>query len=206
MAPTDVPSPIDLRSPIDASEWERTAQLRSGRAEIFRAFVEQLSRVSKTHPRILELGSGPGFLASSVLDGLPGASMTLLDFSSAMHDLARARLEARAEGICFVQIDFKRAGWIEGLGTFDAVITNQALHELRHKQHARKFHEQVRTLLGAGAPYLVSDHFHGDGGMTNHELFMTVDEQRQALLDAGFRCVEEVRKAGSLVLHCARGS
>ena len=39
----DVPSPLDLRDPRDARDWERTAQDRPGRAEIFRAFARELA-------------------------------------------------------------------------------------------------------------------------------------------------------------------
>jgi len=39
--------------------------------------------------------------------------------------------------------------------------------------------------------------------MSNDQLYMSVAEQRQALLDAGFRNVRLVLQKGSLVLHRA---
>src|SRR5688500_15229823 len=88
----DVPSPIDLRDPRDAREWERTAQERPGRAEIYQASGRELLALGKCDLTILELGSGPGFLAACLLDTLPAVRLTLLDFSAPMHILARARL------------------------------------------------------------------------------------------------------------------
>src|SRR5687768_9932631 len=134
MIEQDVPSRINLRDPRDAREWERTAQERPGRAEIFQAFGRELLLRGKGDVTVLELGSGPGFLAVYLLDALPPICLTLLDFSAPMHNLARARLGQRATQVDFVERNFKEPGWSQDLGQFDAVITNQAVHELRHKR------------------------------------------------------------------------
>lgn len=198
----DVPSPIDLRDAADAREWERGAPDRPGRAEMFQAFREQLSTL-KPDMRVLELGSGPGFLAAYLLDAFPAARLTLLDFSAAMHDLARARLGAHVDRVRFVERSFKEPGWNQGLGQFDVVVTNQAVHELRHKRHAADLHARVRAVLVPAGTYLVSDHFFGDTGLSNDQLYMTVEEQRDALLRAGFSEVVRVAGAGTLVMHRA---
>jgi SAM-dependent methyltransferase len=199
----DVPSPIDLCDPGDAREWERTAQERPGRAEIFQAIGRELLAFGKSDLTVLELGSGPGFLAAYVLDILPAVRLTLLDFSAAMHELARARLGPRATGVRFVERSFKEPDWSRGLGPFDAAITNQAVHELRHKRYAPPLHAQVRGVLKPGGVYLVSDHFFGEDGLPNDQLYMSVAEQRGALLGAGFLAVEKVAAAGSLAMHRA---
>jgi SAM-dependent methyltransferase len=199
----DVPSPVDLCDPKDALEWERSAQDRPGRAEIFQAIGRELGALGRRDVSVLELGSGPGFLADYLLDALPAVRLILLDFSAAMHDLARARLGRRAGRVTQVERSFNEPGWSQSLGRFDAVITNQAVHELRHKRHATQLHTVVRDVLKPGAPYLVSDHFFGDGGLRNDQLYMTVAEHRDALLRAGFSNVEQVTTAGSLVLHRA---
>ena len=142
-------------------------------------------------------------LAAYLLDTLPAVRLTLLDFSAPMHDLARARLGPRATRVNLVERSFKEPGWSQGLGRFDAVITNQAVHELRHKRYAAPLHAAVKDVLKPGGPYLVSDHFFGDGGLQNDQLYMTVAEQRDALLTAGFPEVQKVAAAGTLVMHRA---
>ena len=199
----DVPSPIDLRDAGDAREWERTAPDRPGRAEMFRAFREQLSTL-KPDMSILELGSGPGFLAAYLIDAFPDARLTLLDFSAAMHDLARIRLGSHARCVRFIERSFKEPGWNRGLGLFDAVITNQAVHELRHKRHAVGLHAGVRATLAPAGIYLVCDHYFGEGGLANDQLYMTPEEQRDALLKAGFSKVARVAGADTLVMHCGK--
>ncbi len=201
--PIDVPSPIDLTSPEAAAEWERTAmEKRPWRVEFFDCFASEIGKL-RGEVAILELGSGPGFLANHLLSRLPLAHMTLLDFSPAMHALAKARLGSLAARATFVLADFKTPDWSSGLGKFDFVVTHQAVHELRHKRHASSLHRQVKPLLLGTGAYLVCDHYAGEDGMRNDRLYMSVDEQRQALLAAGFPHVAEIKRKGGLVLHRA---
>ena len=154
----------------------------------------------------MELGSGPGFLAQHLLQALPELALdyVALDFSAAMHALARERLGPLAAQVRFIERSFKAPDWPQDLGLFDHVLTHQAVHELRHKRHASALHRQVRRLLSPGGSYWVCDHWAGPGGMANDELYMSVNEQAQALRDAGFSQVEPVLALGGMVLHRAR--
>lgn len=202
----DVPSPIDLRLMADAREWESTAMFkRPCRAEFFAAFASAIASAFLPVRRVLELGSGPGFLAEHLLNCLPTVSYVALDFSSAMHQLAAARLGSLASRVEFVERSFRESSWPEGLGQFECVVTHQAVHELRHKRYASTLHSQVRQALVQGGLYLVCDHFAGEGGMKNEQLYMSVEEQRLALLGTGFSKVEQLMLKSGLVLHYATG-
>ena len=202
-APHDVPSPIEFRDMHDAREWEASAEQRPGRSEILDRIAHEAARLVQPGDRILELGSGPGFLAQRLLPRLPDAHYTAVDFPAAMHELARARLAQWSDRVTFVERSFKSDGWPAGLEPFRLVVTNQAVHELRHKRHALGLHRQVLGVLAPGGCYLVSDHFSDPGGLENAELYMKRDEQMAALQDAGFASVERIAVAGSLVLHLA---
>lgn len=196
MTDGDVPSPIDLRSPVDAAEWERTAMAkRPWRADMFARIAEQLAG----RTRVLELGSGPGFLAAHLLGRLE-LDYVALDFSAAMHELARARLGSARARVTFVERDFLDPSWPNGLGTFDAVVTMQAVHELRHKSRAATLHAQVRGLVPRGV-YLVCDHVLGE--LTNEALYMTEAEQLAALRAGGFGDVRLIARVHSLGLVAA---
>ena len=119
-----------------------------------------------------------------------------------MHQLAAKRLGPLCTRVQFVERSFRDQEWPQGLGSFEAIVTHQAVHELRHKHHALALHQQVRSLLAPGGSYLVCDHFSGEGGMQNDQLYMTISEQRDALAMAGFT-VEELFLKGGLVLHRA---
>lgn len=200
----DVPSPIDLRLMADAREWEATATLkRPWRREFFAQFIDAIATAPIPVHRILELGSGPGFLAEQLLRDLPSVSYVALDFSDAMHQLSAERLGSHVSNVQFVTRNFREADWANGLGQFECVVTNQAVHELRHKRYASALHKQVRQLLSPSGLYLVCDHFAGKGGMQNEQLYMLDQEQKFALLDAGFTKVEQLLNKGGLVLHHA---
>ena len=103
--PIDVPSPIDLRRMADARPWAETALARRPvRPEFFEAFAREIGRDGA---RVLELGSGPGFLAAHLLRAWPGLDYVALDFSPAMHELAAERLGERAARVRFVERSFR---------------------------------------------------------------------------------------------------
>jgi ubiquinone/menaquinone biosynthesis C-methylase UbiE len=107
----DVPSPIDLRLMSDAREWEHTAmEKRPSRSEFFSTFANELMQREPPVFQVLELGSGPGFLASHLLSASPHLRMVLLDFSVAMHELARQRLVPMVSRVEFVDANFKDPG------------------------------------------------------------------------------------------------
>lgn len=97
-----------------------------------------------------------------------------------MHELARARLGRLAIRACFVERSVKEPDWPVELGQFECVVANQAVHELRHRRHAPELHAQVRRVLGSGGFYLVCDHFAGEGGMSDDQLYVSVAEQQEA--------------------------
>lgn len=201
----DVPMTVDFRRPEHAREWTDSAMsLRPWRADFFDIYTRLVGESPAGEAcRVLELGSGPGFLAHRLLGAHPHLAYVAVDFSATMHTLAKERLGPLAAGVQFVERSLRDADWIDGLGTFDCVVTHQAVHELRHKLYAQALHSQVRHVLKPSGCYLVCDHFFGEGGMSNGQLYMSVEEQRQALLGAGFARVEQLLLKGGLALHRA---
>lgn len=198
----DVPSPIDLRLMHDAAAWEASAlRNRPCRPLFFTAFSRTVSGLGSARLRVLELGSGPGFLAERLLQEHPQISYVALDFSPAMHELATKRLGLFRDRITFVERSFREPSCFGDLGEFQCVVTHQAVHELRHKRHHLALHQSVRRILCPGGVYLVSDHYCGPGGQSNDQLYMSVEEQRASLFEAGFDHVEPLLQTGGLVLH-----
>jgi hypothetical protein len=178
--------------------------IRPWRAVFFQKFVEELQSLHAKHLQILELGSGPGLLARSILDAIPAAEYAMLDFSLAMHHLAHERLGPHIRRARQLLVDFKDDGRAVGLGEFDAIVTHQAVHELRHKKHAATLHRSARILLRPHGVYLDCDHYVGGDGMSNGSLYMTVEEQRAALQRGGGVGVARLLEMKGLVLHRAR--
>jgi len=201
----DVPSPIDLRAMVDAREWaDAVSAKRPWREDFFRVFVNELRPLAGPQASVLELGSGPGFLAKRVLGELTFGRYTALDFSEAMHTLARERLSDLSNKVEFVLRDFISPQWNEGLPIYNAVITLQAVHELRHKRRAPALYDAVRGLLPKDGMLLVCDHFAGDGGMSNTALFMNKEEHENALRASGFGNVSCLLNQGGMVVYRAQ--
>ncbi|MDA1369684.1 MAG: class I SAM-dependent methyltransferase [Proteobacteria bacterium] len=196
----DVPSPIDFRDRTDAKEWAQSAlQKRPDRPVFFDKFAQEIS-AHRSIERVLELGSGPGFLIAHLLERTHVKEYVALDFSAAMHELARTHLRGSNGRVSFIERNFKVRGWTAGLEKFDCVVTNQSVHELRHKSYASKLHSEVRDLLRDKGVYLVNDHFAGSDGMSNNELYMTKEEHKEAMLAAGFAEVTALLTQSKMLL------
>jgi SAM-dependent methyltransferase len=197
MAPRDVPSSVDFHDPAHARRWtDETPGKRPYRTSFFAAFC---SALRGPRLRILELGSGPGHLAREILCRCDVATYVALDFSTAMHDLAREHLGPLASRVTFVTRDFRAPGWTDGLPAADAIVTLQAVHETRHKSRALPLLTEARPLLVPGGNLLYCDHYDGDGKKSG--LFLDRTEQPAVLRAAGYAHVELLQDEGGMALH-----
>lgn len=182
---------VDLKDEAIARQWAaESASNKPWRPE-FRAVFADLLRLQATAPlRILELGSGPGLLAKRVLEDVPVAEYVLFDFSEPMMRMARETLGERPE-VSYHLGDFKLPNWPSGLdGPFDAVISMQAIHEIRHKRHVPWLYAQAGTLLRSGGTLLVSDaEPTAEHSEQVRQLASSRKEQEYAMLWAGFEQV-----------------
>jgi SAM-dependent methyltransferase len=197
----DVPIRVDHRDPATARTWvDETRIKKPFRPNFFAAFCAALS--SKKRLRILELGSGPGELAREILMKCDVETYVALDWSQAMHEIATEHLGELASRVRFVVRDFREASWPSGLGTFDAIVTQQAAHETRHKRHVVPLLERARTLLAPGGLLLYCDgYLHAE--TTLRALSFEREEQPLALARAGYVDVRCLHDEGNIALYCA---
>ncbi len=199
-----IPSPINFHDPKAARRWAGEAnRKRPARKEFFKRLSSELSIGFDRPVTILDIGSGHGFLAEHLLLCCDVQSYTMLDFSEAMHDLARRRLESFKDMTTFLIRNFKSRGWPAKLGRYDAVVAMQAVHEVRHKLHVPALLGQIRKLLHPAGRFFICDHFLEGMKKGNPELYMTVKEQRAVLRKAGFEGVKPLLQKGSLALYRA---
>jgi SAM-dependent methyltransferase len=197
----DVPIRVDFRDPATARTWiEETRIKKPFRPNFFAAFCAALS--SRRQLRILELGSGPGQLAREILLHCDVSTYVALDWSQAMHELAAEHLGDLARRVTFVVRDFREPTWPATLGVFDAIVTQQAVHETRHKRHALPLFERARTLLAPGGLLLYCDgYLHPDAKLP--ALVFDRSDQPRVLERAGFVDVRLLHDEGNLALYRA---
>jgi cyclopropane fatty-acyl-phospholipid synthase-like methyltransferase len=90
------------------------------------------------------------------------------------------------------------------MGEYDAVISMQAVHEVRHKQHIPALLAQIYGLLVQNGLFLFCDHYaEPDNRSKNPDLYLTREDQAVALLNARFRNIECVFDKGGMAFWSA---
>ncbi|HEY2482755.1 MAG TPA: class I SAM-dependent methyltransferase [Caulobacteraceae bacterium] len=186
MSGGDVPSPVDFHDPAQARAWVReTLTRKPWRPRFFQVFADALNAQFKGPFEAAELGSGPGQLAREILTNCPLSAYHAVDFSPAMHEIARETLGDAAAKVRFLIRDFRQPDWTEGLSV-DAVVTLQAAHEVRHRDHLPALFRSIRSILRPGGLLLYCDTHNDAGDPARTALFLTRREQDAALTSAGF--------------------
>jgi SAM-dependent methyltransferase len=204
-APAEVPSPIDFHDPEQARAWvERTIAIRPARPRFFAAFASALAAEGRGPLAVAELGSGPGHLAAALIRGSSITRYAAIDFSPAMHRLAREHLGPDADRVAFLGRDFRRGDWGEGLGRIDAVVSMQAAHEVRHKSRLAALFAGVRATLRPGGLFLYCDHYSEAGSAKDPALYLDREAQPRALEAAGFDAVATLHDEGGMALISGR--
>ncbi len=109
------------------------------------------------NPSILDIGAGTGLLSGMLLEAYPAATLTLLDISEKMLEVARARFRGR-EGIRFVTSDY-RHGKLGG--PYDAICSALSIHHLE-REEKRGLYERIFTALGKGGVFVNADEVAGE--------------------------------------------
>jgi SAM-dependent methyltransferase len=204
MGDQDVPSPIDFHDAAQARAWEEaTVAGRPSRPAFFAAMVAALNARFDGPFSVLELGSGPGHLAEQILRHCSARTYVALDFSEAMHALARERLTSFKDRVRFVMRDFRDPKWGKGLGMFDAILTQQAAHETRHKKYLVRFLHSAAAQLREDGLLLYCDHYAEAGTDKHPDLYVARDAQPVALLNAGLSQLELLHDEGGMALYSA---
>jgi SAM-dependent methyltransferase len=147
----DVPYGEDLQSPGGAVAWVVAAEdKRPWRAAFREVIAAEIAALDAC--RVLELGSGPGLLARSVLERCPSVcEYVLLDFSEPMLSMSRENLSGFSAPR-FILDDFRADTWVAQVTPpFDCIVAMQAVHEVRHKRHVPSLYSRMRRLAAPAA-------------------------------------------------------
>jgi len=194
--------PHDYFNEEYVNEWTQGANSRRPfRLQFFDTFAAELATYSKF--KILDLGSGPGFLAEHILDRCDVASYHLFDFSPHMLELSRTRLERFAERVCFHKGSFLEENWWQTLPSpFDAIVSLQAVHEVRQADRIPQLYRELRSLLGDQGIALIADQVNDEVQQEEH--FLTASDHEAALREAGFDEIRQVCAIGDLKMFAGK--
>jgi len=165
------------------ARWDRQQEVYlPDREDRFTALIDAVEAgAGRPDPLVLDLGCGPGSLATRLLARIPAATVMAADADPVTLSLGRAA-HAGVPGLRFLDIDLRASGWETELGIepgrqVDAVVSTTALHWLTAAE-LRGLYRVVAGLLRPGGLFLDGDH-------------LRLDEAEQPVLARLSRVLEE---------------
>ncbi|MGW0842286.1 class I SAM-dependent methyltransferase [Streptomyces sp. NPDC002787] len=144
--------------------WELQQQHYAiAREERFTVIADVVEHVvaHQDRPLVLDLGCGPGSLASRLTQRLPDAEIVAVDMDPVLLELGRAH---HADAARYVDAVIGDGGWTDTLGLdrpLDAVVSTTALHYLPERT-LRRTYRRLESLLRPGGVLVNGDHFAPD--------------------------------------------
>ncbi|MFC4532786.1 class I SAM-dependent methyltransferase [Sphaerisporangium dianthi] len=143
------------------ARWDRQQEgYLPDRETRFTALIDAVEAGSgRPDPLVLDLGCGPGSLATRLLDRLPEATVVAIDADPLLLALARAAHEGRP-GLRFADVDLRTPGWTSALGLdrpVDAAVSTTALHWLDEPE-LRVMYAELAGVTRSGGLLLNGDH------------------------------------------------
>jgi tRNA (cmo5U34)-methyltransferase len=170
-----------------------------------------------TRPRVLDLGTGDGYLMGMVRASRPGVSGIACDFSEEMLGRARSRFAVASE-IEVLRHDLDEP-LPEAWGEFDAVVSSFAIHHVVDARKRELFREVFDRLVPGGR-FLDLDHVASPTPRLHEEFLAAigktpeaddpsnklaaVDRQLEWLVEMGFEHVDCMWKWLELALLAGR--
>lgn len=179
-----------LLDPWDHHDWssrkyvgqwaERQDEREGDREEVFRLMAKILPYDKQASFDILDLGAGYGALAQFLLHHFINAKAVCQDGSTEMAKLGRARMKPLKQRFRYVLCDFSKPGWSRKIkGSFDAVVSSIAIHNVRSPEIIRSIYAETFSLVKAGGCFLNFD-----------RMTPSRDEQLKWLKESGFADVQ----------------
>ncbi len=149
----------DWSSKQYVSEWaEGQDEREADRKKIFSTIARILSKDTQAALKILDLGAGYGALAQFLLNHFPNATAVCQDGSAEMAKLGHKRMETLAGRFQYVLCDFSKPGWSRKIkGSFDAVVSSIAIHNVRAPDIIRSIYNEAFSLVKPGGCLLNFD-------------------------------------------------
>jgi ubiquinone/menaquinone biosynthesis C-methylase UbiE len=108
--------------------------------------------------QILDVGAGYGALTQFLLEQFPNATTLCQDGSEEMAELGRRRMRRWKDRFNYVIADFSKPGWSRAIdGSFDAVVSTIAIHNVRVPRIIEAIYKEVFELLKPGGCFLDLD-------------------------------------------------
>jgi tRNA (cmo5U34)-methyltransferase len=106
--------------------------------------------------RVVEIGSGEGFLSDTIARTFPNAAIVALDGSASMRAATEARLSTHKDRVEVATLDLQDSAWFDHLDEVDAIVSSLVVHHLDGTSKRRLF-ETVARRSSERATLLIAD-------------------------------------------------
>ncbi|HVO94537.1 MAG TPA: class I SAM-dependent methyltransferase [Terriglobales bacterium] len=128
------------------------------REEAFSVLADTIPYEKSAALRILDMGAGYGALTKFLLERFPRATAICQDGSKEMAKLGSERMNHLSGRFEYVLCDFGKHGWSKLIpGTFGAVVSSIAIHNVGSPNIIRGIYEDAYTLVKPGGCFLNFD-------------------------------------------------
>ena len=158
------------------------------RLRLFELIYTQLKETIPNDGCVIELGIGPGYLASYLLERMPNISYHGIDFSLPMLEIAQERLQRHSSYVIYCQADLVEEAWEESVTKpVHAIVSTWALHDLRSPKNINTVYERSYGALNSGGILVNGDFIKPIGAAQEFEGGrFYVDDHLELLGNVGF--------------------
>ena len=140
------------------------------RLRLFELIFSQLTEVIPNDGRIIELGMGPGYLASYLLERMSNVSYCGIDFSLPMLEIAQERLQRFSSRVTYMQADLVGEAWEERVTKpVHAIVSTWALHDLGSPENINTVYERSNSALENNGILINGDFIKPNGAIQEFE-------------------------------------
>lgn len=158
------------------------------RLQLFDMILAEVEKLGPSAPHVVELGTGPGYMARHILERNTDLSFEALDFSDVFFDVARETIGDLCHRVTFTNADLMDQSWPTRLSRQpDAIISTWALHDLGGQQPVADVYARCYETLPDGGLLANGDFIKPDGTDWEYEPGrFPIDRHIQFLSTAGF--------------------
>lgn len=168
--------------------WSERFAPTPERLRLFELISSQLKEVIPSDGRIIELGMGPGYLASYLLERMSNVSYCGIDFSLPMIQIAQERLQRFSSRVTYMQADLVGEAWEKRVTKpVHAIVSTWALHDLGSAENINDVYESSNCVLEDNGILINGDFIKPIGATQEFEGGrLNVDKHLELLGNAGF--------------------
>lgn len=154
----------DFHDPAFARGWADRFEPTAPRLRLFDLVCREIRRREPPAAHIVELGIGPGYMAKHVLERIPGPTYEGVDFSEAMHAIARQTIGGHMDRVTLTLADLLDENWPSALSRRpDAIVSTWSLHDLGSRSAVAAVYGRCHSALAPGGVLVNGDFVEPEG-------------------------------------------